>query len=175
MKKIITITISSMLLLSLLLFTPFTLERNNNSPVKVSIDQHHAEAKGKKPGKKPSPGKKKKQAPTVPYKLNGGTNKSSFINKHAYDRHKYNKNEKSTGSKTQYGKDVDVKKLREITMNDYDNKWSTTDKSGTKVTYYAKQFSSNISTNDTKTTHHRVIINHKDSSKSTQFPLSGKK
>lgn len=55
-------------------------------------------------------------------------NKSSFINEHAYDRHKYNPKKKSTPNDTQYGRNVDVKKLREETMNNYDNKWSQTDK-----------------------------------------------
>ncbi|HHT7237062.1 MULTISPECIES: hypothetical protein [Bacillus cereus group] len=122
--------------------------------------------KKKKPGK---PGKG--SSPKVPYKLNGGTNKSSFINEHAYNRHKYNPKEKSTSSKTQYGRDVDVKKLREETMHNYENKWSQTDNKGNRTTTYAKQFDGNVSTSDSSTSHHRVIINHSDSSRSTQFPL----
>lgn len=126
--------------------------------------------KKKKPGK---PGKG--SSPKVPYKLNGGTNKSSFINEHAYNRHKYNPQEKSTSSKTQYGRDVDVKKLREETMHNYENKWSQTDNNGTRTTIYAKEFDGNVSTSDSSTSHHRVIINHTDSSRSTQFPLYLKK
>ena len=115
---------------------------------------------------------KKGKNNTVPYKLNGGMNKSSFINEHAYDRHKYNPKKKSTPNDTQYGRNVDVKKLREETMNNYDNKWSQTDKKGNTQVFYAKRFDSNISTSDTSTRDHRVIINISNSAKSTQFPLA---
>jgi len=57
-------------------------------------------------------------------------------------------------------------------MNNYDNKWSQTDKKGNTQVFYAKRFDSNISTSDTSTRDHRVIINKSNSSKSTQFPLA---
>lgn len=56
-------------------------------------------------------------------------------------------------------------------MHNYENKWSQTDNKGNRTTTYAKQFDGNISTSDSSTSHHRVIINHSDSSRSTQFPL----
>lgn len=122
--------------------------------------------------KKPKNGKTKTNP--VPYKLNGGKNKDSFINAHAYNKHKYDSSKNSSSKATQYGKNVDVKKLREDTMNNYDNKWSTKDQYGTWTTHYAKQYDSNISVKPTETKNHRVVINQKDGSKSTQYPLSFK-
>lgn len=61
-----------------------------------------------------------------------------------------------------------------ITMTQPDQAWSSRDKGGPWRTFYRKQFNKNISTKDTSTTHHRVIINTADSSKNTQFPLSFK-
>ncbi|WIM39915.1 hypothetical protein PO903_03235 [Paenibacillus sp. PK4536] len=136
----------------------------------LNIPNQGIEEQKRKPSKPTKPTKPVKTN-TVPYKLNGGTNRASFINQHAYDRHKYDPTVKSTSSKTQYGKDVDVKKLRESTMHDYDNKWSQTDLSGVTTTTYAKRFNDNISTKDTSTRDHRVIINQNNSAKSTQFPL----
>ncbi|OJD54369.1 Hook-associated protein 2 [Bacillus nitratireducens] len=119
---------------------------------------------------KPKPNASKK----VPTKVNGGSNKADFINSHAYDRHKYDSTRKSTKNRTQYGKNVDVKKLRETTMNQPDQAWSAREDGGPWRTFYRKEFNSNISTNDTPTVHHRVIINTADSSKNTQFPLYSK-
>lgn len=119
--------------------------------------------------KKRKPGYSK--SPSTPTKTNGGTNKKDFINEHAYDRHKYNPDVKSTSSKTQYGKHINVKELRLQTMDEPDLSWRTVDKSGVRCTYYAKKFVDNISTTDTKTKHHRVIINHTKPDRSTQFPL----
>jgi hypothetical protein len=123
--------------------------------------------------KKPKNPKTKKNA--VPYKLNGGSNKASFINEHAYNKHKYNSKKKSTEEVTQFGKNVDVKKLREETIANFDKKWSQTDKKGNKQVFYAKSFDSNISTKDSSTKQHRVILNKKNPDKSTQFPLYFKK
>ncbi|MBT2605309.1 hypothetical protein J7E55_20190 [Bacillus sp. ISL-53] len=55
------------------------------------------------------------------------------------------------------GKNVDVKKLREDTMANYDNKWTTKDNSGQVQVHYAKSYDSNISTKDTSTKNHRVV------------------
>ena len=56
-------------------------------------------------------------------------------------------------------------------MANYDSKWTQTDLKG-NTTIYAKSYDSNISTKDTSTKYHRVIINKKDASKSTQFPFA---
>ncbi|MGE7878750.1 hypothetical protein [Peribacillus muralis] len=122
--------------------------------------------------KKPKKPKTKKNA--VPYKLNGGSNKASFINEHSYNKHKYDSKKKSSATATQYGKDVDVKKLREDTMANYEDKWTTTDKSNQVQVHYAKSYDSNISTKDTPTKNHRVVINKTKSNRSTQYPLSFK-
>ncbi|KRF67859.1 hypothetical protein ASG99_13790 [Bacillus sp. Soil768D1] len=83
----------------------------------------------------------------IPYKLNGGSNKASFINEYAYNKHKYNSKVKSSAKATQYGKDVDVKKLREDTMANYDDECTTKDKGSNQVqVHYAKSYDSNIST-----------------------------
>ncbi|WP_223831579.1 Hook-associated protein 2 [Bacillus swezeyi] len=126
-----------------------------------------------KPKPKPKP-KKPKITKEVPYKKNGGTIKKDFISEHAYKRHKYDPSRKSTSNRTQYGKNIDVAKLRKLTMSQPDQAWSHRDKGGPWRTFYKKQFNKNISTKDTPTTHHRVIINTADSSKNTQFPLSFK-
>ncbi|MDO8225892.1 hypothetical protein BSBH6_02137 [Bacillus subtilis] len=135
--------------------------------------QFHILKKLPKPKPKPKP-KKPKITKNVPYKKNGGTIKKDFISEHAYKRHKYDASRKSTSNRTQYGKDVDVAELRRLTMTQPDQAWSSRDKGGPWRTFYRKQFNKNISTKDTSTTHHRVIINTADSSKNTQFPLSFK-
>ncbi|ASL62771.1 MULTISPECIES: hypothetical protein [Bacillus] len=147
--------------------TPISDEITNQTILEKNV-YHAALAKGKG---KPKPKPKPKGSKTVPTKTNGGSNKGDFINSHAYDRHKYDASRKSTKNRTQYGKNVDVKKLRESTMNEPDQAWSARDKGGPWRTFYRKEFNSNISTGDTPTVHHRVIINTEDSSKSTQFPL----
>lgn len=129
--------------------------------------------KPKNPKQKPKA--KLKNTTKVPYKKGGGSMKKDFINTHAYNKHKYNKKKKSTEKQTQYGKNVDVKKLRELTLKYPEQAWSTKSGNGPWRTFYKKAFKSNLSTNDSKTVHHRVIINNGDSSKSTQFPLYFKK
>ena len=57
-------------------------------------------------------------------------------------------------------------------MANYDSKWTQTDLKGNTTTVYAKSYDSNVSTKDTSTKYHRVIINKNDASKSTQFPLA---
>ena len=106
------------------------------------------------------------------YKSKGGTLEEDFINKHSFDRHKYNKDKMSSKSKTQYGENIDVKKLREDTMNNPDEVKIEKDASGNVYgTTYKKDYDFNISTNDTPSNKHRVIINHLNNERSTQFPF----
>lgn len=152
--------------------------KNNKLFVSTNFSSNDNSAnikKGFKPKPKSKPKPKLKNTTKVPYKKGGGSKKKDFINSHAYKKHKYNKKEKSTEKKTQYGKNVDVKKLRELTMKYPDQSWSTRTKNGSWRTFYRKEFKSNLSTGDSPTVHHRVIINKGDSSKSTQFPLYFKK
>ncbi len=89
---------------------------------------------------KPKP-KKPKITKNVPYKKNGETIKKDFISEHAYKRHKYDPSRKSTSNnRTQYGKNVDVAKLRKLTMSQPDQAWSHRDKDGPWRTFYRKQF-----------------------------------
>ncbi|MEC0066209.1 hypothetical protein P4H37_22310 [Paenibacillus thiaminolyticus] len=88
------------------------------------------------------------------YKLNGGLEKDDFT-VHS-EKHLYNSAEKSTKKKTQYGKDIDVRKLREdIMMNPDSIKYN--DEQNTIL--YKKEYNFNISTPDTPTGSHRVYIN----------------
>lgn len=150
-------------------------DRRNINKTSESKFQQVKGSKKKNPIKKK---KKKIKTTTVPKKTNGGKVKGDFISEHSYKKHGYKgSTKKSTASATQYGKDIDVKKLRELTMKHPEQAWSArskdrkTGKLGPWRTFYRKEFDSNISTSDTKTTHHRVIINKSDSSKNTQFPL----
>jgi RHS repeat-associated protein len=95
-----------------------------------------------------------------------------FITPHAFVRHKYNPNATSSKSKTQYGENVNVTKIREETLNKPDKIVKHYDANGTHyATTYKKTFKDNISTKDTPTNESRVIINHIDPSRSSQFPL----
>lgn len=123
--------------------------------------------KKKKPTKPVEP-----KIPSVPKKTNGGTIEGDFITKHAYDKHKYDSSRKSTKNRTQYGKNVDVKKLRELTLKEPDKTWTVADEGGkNKRMFFAKEFDDNISTTDTPTRDHRVVINVDQRDRSTQFPL----
>ncbi|HHY20921.1 MAG TPA: Hook-associated protein 2 [Bacilli bacterium] len=105
------------------------------------------------------------------YKLNGGSNSNDFYNFHAYERHHYNESRTSTSSRTQYAKNVDVRHLWRGTRNYPDSTWT---QSGDTPRYvYARKYTSNISTSDTPTLHHRFISNTSDILKSTHFPLYG--
>lgn len=124
--------------------------------------------KKKKKPKKPV----KPKIPSVPKKMNGGTIEEDFITKHAYDKHKYDSSRKSTKNRTQYGKNVDVKKLKELTLKEPDKTWAVADENGkNKRMFFAKEFDGNISTSDTPTRDHRVVINVDQRERSTQFPL----
>jgi len=94
-----------------------------------------------------------------------------FVSQHAYDKHRFKADKKSTKSSTQYGEDVDPKKIGEETMSNPDKVEKLHDNDGNHyATRYSKEFDSNISTPDTPTNQSRVIINHKDPTRSTQFP-----
>ena len=100
------------------------------------------------------------------------SNVNDFISPHAYDRHKYNPNQKSTKSKTQYGENIDVNYIKNETINNPDSVDKQYDINGNHyATVYKKRFAENISTQDTPTCESRVIINHFDESRSSQFPL----
>lgn len=69
-----------------------------------------------------------------------------------------------------------MKKLREDKMaNNYNRKWNTKDKDSNQVqVHYAKRYDSNISTKDTSTKNHWVVINKTKSTRSSQYPLTFK-
>lgn len=95
-----------------------------------------------------------------------------FVSPHAYNRHRYNPEAISSKSKTQYGEGVDVKDVRMKTMNNPDKIVHHINEDGVHyATTYKKTFDYNISTSDTPTNESRVIINHLDASRSSQFPL----
>jgi RHS repeat-associated protein len=108
------------------------------------------------------------------YDVKGGRNSQTqdkFVG-HGHKRHRYKPDKVSSRSTTQYGKNVNVKKIREKTMNNPDSVKKQYDKDGNHIaTIYKKRFGSNISTKDTPSRESRVIINHQDSGASTQFPF----
>ncbi|BDG48942.1 pre-toxin TG domain-containing protein [Parageobacillus sp. KH3-4] len=112
--------------------------------------------------------------PPVPTKPNGGMDEGDFVNEHS-KKHMYDPTKLSTPKKTQYGKDVDVKKLREDTMSNPDRAYSNwpgnpNNPNKQRITKYEKEYGGNISTSDTPTGHHRVFENLDNPSKSTHFP-----
>jgi uncharacterized protein YukE len=112
--------------------------------------------------------------PPVPTKPNGGMDEGDFVNEHS-KKHMYDPTKPSTPKKTQYGKDVDVKKLREDTMSNPDRAYSNwpgnpNNPNKQRITKYEKEYGGNISTLDTPTGHHRVFENLDNPSKSTHFP-----
>ena len=101
----------------------------------------------------------------------GTQNRNDFITEHAYIRHKFNPSQVSSRSKTQYGEGIDVADIRAKTMNSPDDFFHSYDSQGNiYATTYKKRFRTNISTEATRTRESRVIINHLNPSKSTQFP-----
>lgn len=98
-------------------------------------------------------------------KSNGGANEEDFITPHSR-RHKYDSQNTSTSSKTQFGKDVNIRALREDTMRNGQSKYD----SEHGATTYSKSYGFNISTSDTPTGEMRVKINHNKPHRSTQFP-----
>ncbi|MDY7222840.1 hypothetical protein [Halalkalibacterium halodurans] len=99
------------------------------------------------------------------YKLNGGSNSNDFYNFHAYKRHHYNPERKSTASRTQYAKNTDVYFLWRGTRAQPDSTYREGDRY-----FYRRAYTSNISTSDTPTRQHRFIYNRSDNLKSTHFP-----
>ncbi|MBE0336165.1 WXG100 family type VII secretion target [Paenibacillus sp. 23TSA30-6] len=105
------------------------------------------------------------------YKLNGGLEKKDFMTIHS-EKHLYNPDEISTKKKTQFGKDIDVIKLREDTVKNPDNiKYN--DEQNTIL--YKKEYGFNISTPETPTGSHRVYINlnpkPNKTNRNSQFPF----
>lgn len=95
-----------------------------------------------------------------------------FISAHAYKRHRNRSPHKSSKSRTQYGENINVKKIRMQTVKHADDIVVHLDNHGTPYAVtYKKTFGYNISTKDTPTRESRVIINLLDAEKSTQFPL----
>jgi hypothetical protein len=124
----------------------------------------------------PSPGKPPQDQPTgkgsgVAVDLKKGQQKSDFVSDHAYEKHRYDSSKKSTKNRTQYGKDVDPSDIKDKTLSSPDSVEKQFDASGNHyATTYKKEFPYNISTSDTPTNSSRVVINHSDPSRSTQFP-----
>ena len=111
------------------------------------------------------------------YKENSGRTESDYINNHAYVRHGFNLSNKSNQNRTQYYEHVNVKKLREDTVANYDTV-TIDQKSGARV--YKKSYDFDISAPivDVKTTPNtirsnvNVVIVSPNRSSSTQFPLA---
>lgn len=105
------------------------------------------------------------------YKHNGGMDKADTISIHA-EKHLYNPEVISTKKKTQFGKDIDILKLREDTMLHPDSIIYNDEQN---VIKYVKEYDFNISTPDTPTGQHRVFINLSPkagkTNRNSQFPL----
>ena len=112
------------------------------------------------------------QIPARFKKSNGGTTASDFINLHAANRHMFNPDIKSTSTKTQFGRDVNVKTLMEDTLLHPDAIFEDPVQGTTR---YSKNYPFNISTQDTPTGKMRVFINKTNPVRSTQFPRYPKK
>ena len=111
------------------------------------------------------------------YKENSGRTESDYINNHAYVRHGFNLSNKSNQNRTQYYEHVNVKKLREDTVANYDTV-TIDQKSGARV--YKKSYDFDISapivdvntTPNTIRSNVNVVIVSPNRSSSTQFPLA---
>jgi len=105
------------------------------------------------------------------YKYNGGMDKADTISIHV-EKHLYNPEVISTKKKTQFGKDIDILKLREDTILHPD---SIVYNDEQNVIKYVKEYDFNISTPDTPTGQHRVFINLSPkagkTNRNSQFPL----
>lgn len=97
--------------------------------------------------------------------------KADTISIHA-EKHLYNPEVISTKKKTQFGKDIDILKLREDTMLHPDSIIYNDEQN---VIKYVKEYDFNISTPDTPTGQHRVFINLSPkagkTNRNSQFPL----
>ena len=105
------------------------------------------------------------------FKENGGLDASDYISIHSR-KHMYNPDALSMPKKTQYGKDVNVRKLCEDTIINPDEAIYNINQN---VMIYKKKYPFNISTSDTPTGEHRVFIPLNTQGKKTirmsQFPL----
>ncbi|MCM3340840.1 contractile injection system protein, VgrG/Pvc8 family [Paenibacillus sp. MER TA 81-3] len=109
----------------------------------------------------------------VPTKPGGGSNPKDFVNPHS-EKHLYDPSRPSTPNRSQYGKDVDVEKLRQETMTNPDKAFSNwpnpNNPNPNRITKYYKEFDGNISTPDTSTGSHRVFEHLDDPTRSSHFP-----
>ncbi|WP_254613071.1 hypothetical protein [Brevibacillus sp. HB1.2] len=109
----------------------------------------------------------------VPTKIGGGSNPKDFVNPHS-EKHLYDPSRPSTPNRSQYGKDVDVEKLRQETMTNPDKAFSNwpnpNNPNPNRITKYYKEFDGNISTPDTPTGSHRVFEHLDDPTRSSHFP-----
>ncbi|EIT87438.1 hypothetical protein A374_00160 [Fictibacillus macauensis ZFHKF-1] len=114
----------------------------------------------------------------VPTKPGGGSNTDDFVNLHSR-KHMYDSSSTSTPNRSQYGKDVDVGKLRNETTTNPDKAYSNwpnpNNPNPNKITKYYKEFDGNISTPDTPTGSHRVFDNLDNIDKSSHFPYVSRK
>jgi RHS repeat-associated protein len=102
----------------------------------------------------------------------GSQKVEDFISPHAYTKHKFDASRISSKSRTQYGEAIDANDIRNQTIKNADKIVKHYDDNGVHyATTYKKSFISNISTSATPTNESRVIINHLNPDKSTQFPL----
>ena len=94
-----------------------------------------------------------------------------FVSEHAFKRHKFDPSKASSRSRTQYGENINAQGIRQQTIQSADDIVRHVNEGGTHyATTYKKRFDSNVSTADTPTRESRVIINHLNPEKSTQFP-----
>ena len=89
------------------------------------------------------------------YKDEAEDSVDDFISLHSYNRHRYNADIKSTAKKTQYGKNINVRKLCEDTILNPDEVVYDSEQN---VIKFSKEYNFNISTPDTPTGSHRVFI-----------------
>ncbi|WP_372776473.1 hypothetical protein [Paenibacillus sp. 79R4] len=117
-------------------------------------------------------GEGKGNAP-VPTKFDGGSNPKDFVNPHS-EKYLYNPSKPSTPNRSQYGKDVDVEKLRQETMINPDKAFSNwpnpNNPNPNRITKYYKEFDGNISIPDTPTGSHRVFEHLDEPTRSSHFP-----
>ena len=89
------------------------------------------------------------------YRAEPSDSVDDFISLHSYNKHKYNADIKSTAKKTQYGKNIDVRKLCDDTIMNPDEVIYDLEHN---VIKYTKEYNFNISTPDTPTGSHRIFI-----------------
>jgi hypothetical protein len=105
------------------------------------------------------------------FKENGGAFADDFVSVHS-QKHMFNAEVPSTVSKTQFGQNINVRAIREDTMNFPDAAFSDLE---TRITKYSKSYDFNLSTGLTPTGESRVFINNLLPARSSQFPLAPRK